>query len=59
MDYVWEIIQPYVLAVIAFLSGSGITAVIVRAVVKKLFTKNSEKLEQAYNTESSTITLTR
>lgn len=51
MDYVWEIIQPYVLAVIAFLSGSGITAVILRAVVKKLFTKNSEKLEQAYNTE--------
>lgn len=51
MDYVWELIQPYVLAVIAFLSGSGITAVILRAVVKKLFTKNSEKLEQAYNTE--------
>lgn len=53
MDYVWELIQPYVLAVIAFLSGSGITAVILRAVVKKLFTKNSEKLEQAYNTEKS------
>lgn len=51
MDYVWEIIQPYVLAVIAFLSGSGIVAVILRAVVKKLFTKNSATLEEAYNTE--------
>ena len=51
MDYVWELIQPYVLAVLAFLSGSGITAVILRAVVKKLFTKNSTTLEQAYNTE--------
>lgn len=51
MDYVWELIQPYVLAVIAFLSGSGITAVILRAVVKKLFTKNSTTLEEAYNTE--------
>lgn len=51
MDYVWELIQPYVLAVISFLSGSGIAAVVMRAVVKKLFTKNSATLEQAYNTE--------
>ena len=46
MDYVWELIQPYVLAVLAFLSGSGITAVILRAVVKRLFKKNSTTLEQ-------------
>lgn len=51
MDYVWELIQPYVVAVIAFLSGSGIAAIILRAVVKKLFTKNSTTLEEAYNTE--------
>lgn len=51
MDYVWELIQPYVLAVIAFLSGSGLAAVILRAVVKKLFTKNSTTLDEAYNTE--------
>lgn len=51
MDYVWELIQPYVLAVIAFLSGSGLVAAILRAVVNKLFTKNSATLNETYNTD--------
>lgn len=49
MDYVWELIQPYVVAVLATLSSSGVVALIVRALVNKILNKNYVMLDKAYN----------
>ena len=51
MDYVWELIQPYIAAVLAALGSSGIIAIIIRALVNKITTKNNKMLDEAYNTE--------
>ena len=39
MDHVWEIIQPYVAAVVATLCSSGVITLIVRAVVNTTLSK--------------------
>lgn len=51
MDYVWEIIQPYVMAVIAFLSGGGAIAIILRTMFIKMLNRNSTMLAKTYNVE--------
>ena len=51
MDQVWEIIQPYVAAVVATLCSSGVITLIVRAVVNKILNKNNSMLDKTYNTE--------
>ncbi|MDE6473619.1 MAG: hypothetical protein K2L70_00770 [Clostridia bacterium] len=51
MDYVWELIQPYVMAVLATLCSSGVVTLIVRAVVNKILNKNSAMLDKTYNIE--------
>ncbi len=51
MDHVWEIIQPYVAAVVATLCSSGVITLIVRAVVNKILNKNNSMLDKIYNTE--------
>lgn len=51
MDYVWGIIEPYVLAVVAFITGTGLGATILRALLNKIFNKNSKMLDSAFNAD--------
>ena len=51
MDYVWELIQPWIAAILAALGSGGIITVIVRAVVKRIMNKNNAMLDAAYNAE--------
>ena len=51
MDYVWELIQPWIAAILAALGSGGIITVIVRAVVKRILNKNNAMLDAAYNAE--------
>lgn len=51
MDYVWELIQPYVMDVFATLCSTGVVALIVRALTNKILNRNSAMLKKTYNTE--------
>lgn len=51
MDYVWEMIQPYVAAILAALGSGGIITLIVRAIVNKILRKNNAMLDATYNTD--------
>lgn len=52
MDYVWEIIQPYVAAILAALGSGGIITLIVRAFTNKLLKKNFTLLDGTYNVDT-------
>lgn len=51
MEYVWELIQPWIAAILAALGSGGIITLIVRAVVKKILNKNTTMLDATYNAE--------
>ncbi|MCX4313972.1 hypothetical protein [Anaerocaecibacter muris] len=52
MDYVWEIIQPYVAAILAALGSGGIITLIVRAFTNKMLKKNFTLLDGTYNVDT-------
>ena len=52
MDYVWEIIQPYVAAILAALGSGGIITLIVRAFTNKMLKKNFTLLDGTYNVDA-------
>ncbi len=52
MDYVWELIQPYVAAILAALGSGGIITLIARAITNKTLKKNNAMLDATYNTEA-------
>lgn len=49
MDYVWELIQPWIAAILAALGSGGIITLIVRAIVNKILRKNNAMLDATYN----------
>lgn len=49
MDYVWELIQPWIAAILAALGSGGIITLIVRAIVNKILRKNNAMLDSTYN----------
>lgn len=51
MDYVWEIVQPWVTAIVAALGGSGVVYAIVRALIGKVLRKNNAMLDANYNAD--------
>lgn len=51
MDYVWELIQPWITAILAALGSGGIITLIVRAIVNKILRKNNAMLDATYNTD--------
>ena len=52
MDYVWEIIQPYVAAILAALGSGGIITLIVRVFTNKMLKKNFTLLDGTYNVDT-------
>lgn len=52
MDYVWELISPYV-AALGGASGAGVIIyTIVRAVIGKVFNKNNKMLDATFNVDN-------
>lgn len=51
MDYVWELIQPWITAILAALGSGGIITLIVRTIVNKILRKNNAMLDATYNTD--------
>lgn len=52
MDYVWELIQPWITAILAALGSGGIITLIVRAIVNKIWRKNNAMLDATYNADA-------